>query len=366
MPNTDMSLIDLPRTEPVDDPQAYLRAALQWHFSPDTGSPYWLTRAKALEFDPLVDDQTFADLTRFPNIVDELRDVSVRDLVPAGYGPNPPAPGSYESGGTTGPPKRVVSLPDWEDHITAWQLAELAEQPELRGGGLLMVGPTGPHMFGQSQRRLAAELDSVLFTIDLDPRWVKKLVARGAVEEAAAYVDHVVEQAADILRTQDVRLVTTTPPLLQAIARDDDLVDVINEKVLRIQVGGARLDEDTRDVLREIFPHVMLHNGFGSTMILGAARTRTAVSEDDPVIFDGYSPYITFFVIDASTAQPVPFGERGRVVMNHVSKSMFLPNNLERDTAIRVPAPSGQVGDSMSQVRPVETFDGEAVIEGVH
>jgi hypothetical protein len=54
------------------------------------------------------------------------------------------------------------------------------------------------------------------------------------------------------------------------------------------------------------------------------------------------------------------------VVMNHISKTMFLPNNLERDTAIRVPGPQGQVGDSVSEVQPVETFDGEAVIEGVY
>ena len=44
-------------------------------------------------------------------------------------------------------------------------------------------------------------------------------------------------QAGYILRTQDVTVLTTTPPLLQAIARDDDLVDVINDKVLRIQGG---------------------------------------------------------------------------------------------------------------------------------
>jgi hypothetical protein len=51
--------------------------------------------------------------------------------------------------------------------------------------------------------------------------------------------------------------------------------------------------------------------------------------------------------------------------MNHTSKGMFIPHNLERDTAIRVPGPDGQVGDSLSDVKPVETFAGETVIEGV-
>ena len=71
-------------------------------------------------------------------------------------------------------------------------------------------------------------------------------------------------------------------------------------------------------------------------------------------------------MIDPETGRAVPYGERGQVVMNHISKSMFLPNNLERDTAIRVPGPDGQVGDSVSEVKPVQTFGGQAVIEGVY
>jgi hypothetical protein len=101
-------------------------------------------------------------------------------------------------------------------------------------------------------------------------------------------------------------------------------------------------------------------------MILGASRARDALSEDDPVIHDAYSPYITFSVIDPQSGRPVSYGERGQVVMNHISKAMFLPNNLERDTAIRIPGPDGQVGDSVSEVKPVETFDGATVIEGVY
>ena len=77
--DTDFSLIDLPRTEPIDDPPAYLQAAVRWHLNPETGSPYWLKRAKALDFNPLTDVTTFEDLALFPNVVDELRDVDVRD-----------------------------------------------------------------------------------------------------------------------------------------------------------------------------------------------------------------------------------------------------------------------------------------------
>jgi hypothetical protein len=90
-------------------------------------------------------------------------------------------------------------------------------------------------------------------------------------------------------------------------------------------------------------------------MILGGVPTRQPLSEHDPVIFDARSPYITFAVIDPATGRVVGYGERGQVVMNHISTTMFLPNNLERDTAIRVPGPAGQVGDSLCDVKPVES-----------
>lgn len=102
---------------------------------------------------------------------------------------------------------------------------------------------------------------------------------------------------------------------------------------------------------------------FGSTMILSQASTRIV---DGEFVFDPRSPYVAFWVIDPESGVPVPHGERGQVVMNHVSKAMFIPNNLERDTAVRFPGAPGQAGDSLSVVAPVVTFEGQAVIEGVY
>jgi hypothetical protein len=98
----------------------------------------------------------------------------------------------------------------------------------------------------------------------------------------------------------------STPPLLEAIARQDDLVELINAKAARIQAAGAHLDNDTRDVLRDVFPNVKLTNTYGSTMILGASHTRDALSADDPTIHDAYSPYVTFSVIDPRPAGAPP------------------------------------------------------------
>jgi len=61
MSTDDFSVIDLPRVDSVRDPRAYLRAPMRWHFGADTGSPFWLEKAKSLDFDPLTDVKSFDD-----------------------------------------------------------------------------------------------------------------------------------------------------------------------------------------------------------------------------------------------------------------------------------------------------------------
>ena len=364
MADVDFSLLDLPRTTPPRDADAYLRAAIAWHFGEDTGSPYWLRTAKNLDFNPLTDVTAFTDLRLFPNLLDELRSVQVEHLIPRGYGSPPPLPQIFESGGTTGAPKRTVQLPDWIEQTVRWHVEDFATGGFVSGRGLLSLMPSGPHGVGYFSRLVSEQLGSIFYPIDLDPRWVKKLVARNTGSEVSAYVEHVIEQARFILQTQDIANLHATPPLLDAIARDDDVVALVNQNVRYILLSGAHVDLDTLDLLREIFPLATITMAFGSTMILSQAVTRT--TDADSFAFDPRSPYVVFWVVDPATGAQVPYGERGQVVMNHLSKGMFIPNNLERDTAVRLPGPDGQVGDSLSEVAPVATFEGEAVIEGVY
>jgi phenylacetate-coenzyme A ligase PaaK-like adenylate-forming protein len=361
----DFSLLDVPRAAPIGDPETYLRTAIAWHFGDDTGSPFWLRMAKDLDFDPLTEIRTFTDLRLFPNLVDELRSAPAHDLIPRGYGSPAPVPRIFESGGTTGAPKRTVQMPDWVEQVTEWQVEDFTDGGFTPGRGLLFLMPSGPHGVGHFSRAVAERLGSIFYPIDLDPRWVKKLAARGAAAELSAYVDHILEQAGFILNTQEVGNLHTTPPLLEAIARNDVLVDLVNQQIRYVLLSGAHLDLDTLDVLREIFPDTTFAMAFGSTMILSQARTRVD-PDSESWIFDPRTPYVVFWVVDPDTGDEVPYGARGQVVMNHISKGMFIPNNLERDTAIRRPGPPGHVGDSISEIAPVAIFDGEPVIEGVY
>jgi phenylacetate-coenzyme A ligase PaaK-like adenylate-forming protein len=350
------------------DPEEFVRAAMDWHFSVDTGSPFWLQRAGSMEFDPRTDVRSFDDLALFPNVADELRDVRAEDLIPRGYGPRPGVVGVFESGGTTGAPKRIVMLTEWWERLHAWQAADLeANGLMLRNRNWLVLIPSGPHMAGELMRREATALGGLRFAIDMDPRWVKKLIAEGKADEADAYAEHLIDQAAFVLQTQDIGILMSTPPLLERLARRDDLVELVRRQVAAILWGGAHMDADTRHLYRtEVFPGIKLHGQYGSTMVLGGAAERLGLTDDDPCAFDPFSPYITFSVVDPQTGRTVPYGERGQVVMNHVSKSFLLPNNLERDMATRIEGPEGQVGDSVADVTPVQRFGGEDVIEGVY
>ncbi|OBH83241.1 AMP-binding protein [Mycobacterium sp. E2989] len=364
MAAVDFSLLDVPRSRPVEDPEAYLRAAIAWHFGEDTGSPFWLRAAATLDFDPIADVRDFADLRLFPNLVNELRDAPVEDLIPRGYGDPPPVPLIFESGGTTGAPKRTAQLPDWVEQVVRWQTEDFAAGGFQRGRGFLCLMPSGPHGVGYFSRLVAERLGAIFHAIDIDPRWVKKIAARGAASEVAAYIDHVVEQAVFVLRTQNVANLHTTPPLLEAMARDDRVVDLLNDKIRYLLLSGAHVDADTLDLLRGIFPATTITIAFGSTMVLSQAVTRTA--DDDAFVFDPRTPYVVFWVVDPDTGDRVPYGQTGQVVMNHISKGMFIPNNLERDLAVRMPGPAGELSDSVAAVRPASTFEGEPVIEGVY
>jgi hypothetical protein len=258
-------------------------------------------------------------------------------------------------------------LREWWDRMIDWQVAHLDARGVPTGHDWLVLFPSGPHMAGELMRRQVTALGGASFMIDFDPRWVKQLIATGKADEAAVYAEHLIDQAAFVLRTQDIGVLASTPPLLERLARRDELVELVRDKVQAIQWGGAHMDADTRQLYRtEIFPGLTLVGGYGSTMVLGGATERPGLTDEDPCIFDPFSPCITFSVVDPDTGRRVEYGERGQVVMNHVSRSFLLPNNLERDMATRIRPLEGQVGDSVADVTPVQRFDNEPVIEGVY
>ncbi|PXA77079.1 AMP-binding protein [Auritidibacter sp. NML100628] len=344
------------------DPQAFLQEALRWHFSEDTGSPLWLRLAEDLDFDPLTEIKDYRDLARFPDIAQHLRDSPVADLKPRGLSEGSP-PAVYETGGTTGSPKRLLYTDSWIARALEWKHQEFIEAGFPLGADWLVAMPSGPHAFGHTSRLQAHRLGSVLHTIDIDPRWVKKLVGHGS--GADAYVNHLIEQIGHIIRTQRIGAVTTTPPIFTELMLHDDLIDALRPSLRYLGFAGAHLDEDTRTLIEESFPDVIIQNIYGSTMVLTTARLRQETLPGGGSIYDGYPPFVTFHIVDPDTLEPVPLGQRGQVRMSHISSGAFIPNNLERDSAIRI-ASAGSIGDALGAPQPLQSFEGENVVQGVY
>ena len=109
-----------------------------------------------------------------------------------------------------------------------------------KGSNWLMLGPSGPRRLRLAVEHLAQFRGGICFCVDLDPRWVIKLIKKGWSEHLQAYKDHVIDQAVTILQAgHDIRCMFTTPKLLEvarAAARgdgDDDPEDGDHRHLLR-------------------------------------------------------------------------------------------------------------------------------------
>lgn len=354
----------------VPDPDEFIQAAMAWHFDPATGSPFWIERARTLGFDPRTDVKTHADLALFPNVTDEIRDVEISKLIPRGYGSRPDVVSVIESGGTTGAPKSLPLMADFAKLMVDRDVWIFKHYGLTREKNWLCLAPGGPHGALEQARRGARAWGVLAFTFDMDPRWVRKQIGAGNLKEANAYAEHLPDQALFILRSQNIGYIRVSPPILARIVRRDEMVDLIRKKVEYIHWGGASMDADTRRYYRrELFDGIDFVGSYGTTMALGSGGAQRFGAEDaDETIFDPtLSPYTTFNVRNKDTGEPVAYGERGQLIVNHVSKALLLPNNAERDEVTRIaPQDPSQVGDSIADIAPLQVFKGEKVIEGVY
>src|SRR6185503_6368829 len=91
---------------------AHVREIVNWHFSPETGCPFWLEWAAKAGWDPRQEVQGLSDLAKFGLFEDEwLRGGPVRRWVPKAFADRPVY--VFETGGTTGIPKTRISIDDW-------------------------------------------------------------------------------------------------------------------------------------------------------------------------------------------------------------------------------------------------------------
>ena len=196
---------------------AHTYETVQWHFHDSTGCPFWLEQKSEFSFDPLSEVKAFDDLKKFPPFEDDwLRGGPVRRWVPRALSEKPIY--VFETGGTTGVPKSRVVIDDFRiDYELFSETLPDAYFPP--GSDWLMLGPSGPRRLRLAVEHLCQFRGGVCFCIDLDPRWVIKLINKGWMEHLEEYKRHCIDQAITILTAgHQVKCMFATPKLLESLA----------------------------------------------------------------------------------------------------------------------------------------------------
>src|SRR3990172_7779909 len=261
---------------------AWVRQVVAWHFDPSTGCPFWLDYAQKLGWDPRREIRAFADLQRFPLFEDEwLRGGPVQRWVPRGLAGKPVF--VFETGGTTGIPKSRISCDDFRLDYELFSRT-LPDEYFPQGSNWLMLGPSGPRRLRLAVEHLAQFRGGICFFVDLDPRWVIKLIKKGWTEHLEAYKQHCIEQAITVLGAgHDIRCMFTTPKLLEALALElEKRGTTIRESgITGIFSGGTEFTPQwTRFASEEFLDGVYMTPTYGNTL-MGLACSKPVTKEDN-------------------------------------------------------------------------------------
>ncbi len=364
----------------VPDPQAMaaahgaldaqVRRVVRWHFSEDTGSPFWLDFRERLDFDPLVDIQGFEDLKRFPPFEDTwLRGGPVRRWVPRPWQDRPLF--VFETGGTTGIPKSRIAVRDFRIDYELFSKG-LSDEHFPRGFDWLHLGPSGPRRLRLAVEHLAQVRGGIAFGVDLDPRWVIKLLRKGPAwgEHLEAYKDHVLDQALTLLRGgHDIRSMFTTPKLLEGLCErlEDDGTTLREQGIRGVFCGGTEFTPQwTRFAIEELLDGVFLQPVYGNTL-MGLAPARPPGPEDGyRIAYYPPSPRAVLEVVDPDSGEVVDYGSTGRVRLTTLTREFFVPGFLERDEGEREPPWGPWAWDGVSGVRPFGRLEGGKTTVGVY
>jgi hypothetical protein len=338
---------------------SHVRETIAWHFDPQTGCAFWLDYAKKLGWDPRKEIHAFDDLRKFPSFEDEwLRGGPVRRWVPRAYQERPIC--VFETGGTTGIPKSRISIDDFRTDYELFSQT-LPDERFPRGSNWLMLGPSGPRRLRLAVEHLAQHRGGICFCVDLDPRWVVKLIKKGWMKELEAYKEHVIDQAITILGAgHDIRCMFTTPKLLEALAAGlEKRGSSIRESgITGIFSGGTEFTPQwTRYAVEELLDGVYLTPTYGNTL-MGLAASKPVTADDGfKISYYAPQPRAVIEVVEFDDEhRVVPYGKTGRVKLTTLTREFFVPGFLERDEGEREPPYEKYPWDGISGVRPFHKF----------
>jgi phenylacetate-coenzyme A ligase PaaK-like adenylate-forming protein len=344
---------------------AQVRDIVAWHFDPSTGTPFWLEFAAKLGFDPRKEVGSFADLKKLGMFQDEwLRGGPVRRWVPKAYADKPIY--VFETGGTTGVPKSRIAVDDFRIDYELFSQT-LPDKYFPKGSNWLMLGPSGPRRLRLAVEHLCQFRGGICFCVDLDPRWVIKLINKGWMEHLEAYKQHVIDQAITILGAgHDIKCMFTTPKLLEALANalEKRGSSMQQTGITGIFSGGTEFTPQwTRFCVEELLggppetSGIYMTPTYGNTLMGLACSKPVTAADGFKIAYYAPQPRAVVEVVDfKDPSKVVAYGQTGRVKLTTLTKEFFVPGFLERDEGEREPPYEKYPWDGVSGVRPFHEF----------
>src|SRR6266481_2540513 len=340
---------------------AHVREIVEWHFNPATGCPFWLEfAASKLSWDPRKEIHCYTDLRKFPPFEDEwLRGGPVRRWAPKGLAGKPMF--VFETGGTTGVPKSRLAM---EDFRTDYEMFSetLPEKYFPRGANWLMLGPSGPRRLRLAVEHLCQYRGGICFCVDLDPRWVIKLIKWGEAEALDEYKAHVIDQALTVLSANhEIKCMFTTPKLLDALANrlEKDGSSIAKTGITVIFCGGTEMNSQwIRFAIEELLgPGIYIAPTYGNTLMGLAAAEMPTAEQNYKIAYYAPQPRAVAQVVNFDDPEKVvDYGQTGRVMLTTLTRELFIPRFLERDEGEREKPCEKYPWDGVSGVRPYRGF----------
>ena len=262
-------------------------------------------------------------------------------------------------------PKSRINIDDFRIDYEMFS-DTLPDEHFPKGSDWLMVGPSGPRRLRLAVEHLAQHRGGICFCVDLDPRWVIKLIKARQMDQVEAYKRHVIDQALTLLKAHDtIRCMFITPKLLEALA---EKISLKKAGIRGIFCGGTEMTPQFhRWVREEVLDGVFFAPTYGNTL-MGLAVAQ-AVRPDgqlrDHLLPADAARACSRSSIPTTRRKLVDYGQTGRVRLTTLTKEFFMPRFLERDEAEREPPCDTYPWDGVRNVRPFSRFQ-TSVTEGVY
>lgn len=386
--------VSIPYKEDNLDEEAYVQAVMDIHFDETYGTPFWRKKMDELGFDPREEVESIEDLRKLGEADEEaLRERPVQDFMPRlfaraergswdKYDEVEPDLSMYDlskSSGSTGKKKIMPWREPLSDEAAEWYSHNF-DVRDIDAGNWIVTGPSGlyegqmveaakkrgqnAYFNGVETRRLKPQTKELGQLTNNPLGFAKEALTNPGKVPAAlqglARMKYSLQAMEEDLESEEVEVLASVPAVTKrahGMLESDSTVSNPGD-IEAVIMSGMEVNEKILDEVSGMYEN--------AEIVPMYATSFTGPNFDNPdtedLEYQSLNPFISFGVIEQGgepfqSREEVEYGERGQVVLNHLSEGFLWPNQTERETAERrEPSDTlGTDGDGIADIRPLDS-----------